>query len=69
MHKESRLLDMEELGKKHPALKNRYRIQYLIRTRQIPIVKISKRKIFFDEKEILEWINNNKIPAYKGNIR
>ncbi len=65
MHRESKLLDMDELGKRHPALKNRYRIQWLIRTRQIPIVKIGRR-IFFDEKEIGEWIENQKVPAHVG---
>jgi len=68
MRKESRLLDMEELGKRHPALNNKYRMQWLVRTRQIPIVRIGRR-IFFDEKEIDLYIQKNSIPAMEGNIK
>ncbi len=65
MNSEAKLLDINELGKRHPALKNKYRLQWLIRTRQIPIVKIGRR-IFFDEKEIQEWIENSKVPTIEG---
>lgn len=68
MSENIKLLDREELLKMHPALAKGYRLNWLIRTRQIPIVKIGRR-IFFDEKEILEWISKHSIPADEGNIK
>lgn len=35
-------------------------MRWLIRTRQIPIVKIGRR-IYFDPEDIRKWINSNKI--------
>jgi len=65
LDKVEKLISRKELIGKHPVLgERRYRLDWLIRTRQIPIVKFG-RIIFFDEKEILEWINNNKIPELK----
>lgn len=61
----SRLLDREALGNLHPALKNRWRVDWLVRMRKIPIVRIGK-SIFFDEMEILNWIENQKIQPKNG---
>lgn len=55
----SKLLDKKSLEERHPGLK-RNTIEWLCRTRQIPIVKIGRR-IFFDEMEILKWIDSNKV--------
>ena len=47
---------------RHPALNSKWTLEWLIRTRQIPIVKIGRR-IYFDEIEIKKWIENHAIPA------
>lgn len=54
------LMDKKTLRQRHPALENRWTLEWLIRTRQIPIVKIGK-KIYFDEREIEDWIDKKKI--------
>jgi len=56
---DSNLLDHKQLEAKFPAL-NKYRREWLIRTRKIPIVKIGRR-IYFDEYEIRKWIKANTI--------
>lgn len=61
----SRLLDRKALGELHPALKNGYRVDYLVRIRSLPVVKIG-RSIFFDEIEILNWIEDHKIQPKRG---
>jgi len=50
-----RLIDKKELGEKHPYLNNQWRLNYLIRTGQIPIVRVGKR-IAFEESAIDQWI-------------
>lgn len=67
MNMESRLLDAEELGKLHPALNSRWRLQWLVRSRKIPIVRIGRR-IYFDENEIRKWIDENKINNQRSGI-
>lgn len=63
--KQSRLLDKKALGELHPALKNKYRVDYLVRIRAIPIIAI-RRRIYFDEVEIQKWIENHKIKPVKN---
>ena len=64
-----KLLDKDALINKHPALGERkYRLEYLVRSRLIPVIKIGKR-IYFDEVEIQKWIDEHSIPAMKGNIK
>lgn len=58
--KPTRLLDRKALGERHPALQNKWRVDYLIRKRAIPLVRVG-RLIFFDEIEIDEWVANHKI--------
>jgi Helix-turn-helix domain len=55
---ETRLIDKKELGEKHPYLANRWRLNYLVRTGQIPVVRVGKR-IAFNEAEIDRWIEEN----------
>ncbi len=62
-----RLIDSHELLRRYPALaskgKNKfYRLQWLTRSRAIPLVKI-RRRIYFDPQEINRWIESQKIPA------
>jgi len=45
---------------RHPALDHKWKLEWLIRTRQIPIVKIGRR-VYFDELEIEQWINKRKV--------
>ena len=61
------LIDSHELLRRYPALaskgKNKfYRLQWLTRSRAIPLVKI-RRRIYFDPQEINRWIESQKIPA------
>ena len=58
------LLDKKTLRNMHPALNNKWTLEWLIRTRQIPIVKIGRR-IFFDPVDISAWIEEHKIPAVR----
>ena len=53
---EKRLIDKKELGEKHPYLNNQWRLNYLIRTAQIPVVRVGKR-IAFEESAIDRWID------------
>lgn len=59
---ETVLLDKKALREKHPALNNKWTLEWLIRTRQIPIVKIGRR-VFFDPEDISAWIKDHKVPA------
>lgn len=52
---EKRLIDRKMLGEKHPYLKNRWRLNYLIRTGKIPVVRVGNR-IAFEETAIDQWI-------------
>lgn len=61
------LIDSQELLRRYPALKSKgknpfYRLQWLTRSRAIPLVKI-RRRIYFDPAEIDAWIESQKIPA------
>ena len=60
---ESKLLDKKTLAKKHPALgARRYRIDWLVRAGILPFVRIG-RNIYFEEGEINEWIEKQKISS------
>jgi hypothetical protein len=50
-----RLISRKELGERHPFLANKWRIAYLVRTGQIPVVRVGNL-IAFDEAAIDEWI-------------
>lgn len=65
MNEQSKLLDKKAPGEIHPALKNRWRLEWLIRTRRIPIIRIGKL-IFFDEADIAKWIDENRIQTENG---
>ena len=55
------LIDRKQLIELYPALgAKKYRLDHLIRTRQIPIVK-KKRSIFFNPKSIDVWIRDCEI--------
>ena len=64
MSNTSRLLDRKQLMELHPALAKGYRLDWLIRTMKVPVVKVGNR-IYFDEEEIQKWIEQHAIPANK----
>lgn len=53
---ETRLVGRKELGERHPFLANRWRLNYLIRTGQLPCVKVGQKNIAFDLAQIEAWI-------------
>ena len=60
------LLDRKALQARHPGLR-KGTIDWLVRTRRIPIVRIGGgKKIFFDAAVIDDWIRENAVPAQKG---
>jgi len=66
----ARLIDREELLKQYPALASKgrnkyYRLQWLTRSRQIPVIKIGRR-LYYDPEDIQAWIESKKIPAMGG---
>jgi len=67
----ARLIDREELLELYPALaskgKNKYyRLQWLTRSRQIPVVRIGRR-LYYDPIELQSYIESKKIPAIGNN--
>ncbi len=57
----SNLITRKDLLVKYPALGERkYRLDYLIKVRKMPIVKLGRR-VYFDESEIQKWIEKHKI--------
>ncbi len=60
MLEKTKLIDKKILMELHPALNNKWTVEWLIRTRQIPIVKIGRR-VYFDEVEIEKWIKERKV--------
>ena len=63
----ARLIDREELLELYPALASKgrnkyYRLQWLTRSRQIPVIKIGRR-LYYDPDDIREWIEGKKIPV------
>lgn len=65
------LIDRNELLKLFPALRGRgknprYRVDWLVRQRAIPFIRIGKRSIFFDPEKIREWIKKHEIPVQNG---
>ncbi len=72
MHKcgsEARLIGPEEFLERYPAFRSKgknplYRLQWLTRSRQVPIVKIGRR-IYYDVQEVEAWLESQKIPAVK----
>lgn len=41
-------------------------LRWLIRTRQIPIVRIGKKRIYFDPEDLGRWISKGKVPVQNG---
>ncbi len=63
----ARLIDREELLRLYPALASKgrnkyYRLQWLTRSRQIPVIKIGRR-LYYDPEDIQAWIEGKKIPV------
>ena len=58
MNNEEKLLDKGTVLKRYHFKK--WGLEWLIRTRKIPIVKIG-RKIYFDPEDLESWKNANKI--------
>lgn len=55
------LIDRKQLIEMFPALgAKRYRLDYLIRNRSIPLIKIN-RSVYFNPRAIDEWIKKNEI--------
>jgi len=48
---QTRLIDRKTLGEMHPALKSKWRVDYLIRMRRLPFLKLGKN-IYFNEASI-----------------
>lgn len=57
--KDNLLISKKELLNICPGFK-KYGLDWLIRERKIPIIKIGRR-IYFDPNEIRTWINSNKV--------
>ncbi len=61
------LVDRKQLIELYPALgAKKYRLAHLVRTRQIPIIRIGKN-IFYNPREIDIWIQNNQIKQEANN--
>lgn len=54
------LIDKKGLLAMCPGL-SRWGLEWLIRTRQIPIIRLGKKRIYFDPVEIRKWVDSNKI--------
>lgn len=55
------LVDRKQLIGLYPALgAKKYRLDHLIRTRQIPIIRIGKN-IFYNPNDIDTWIQKNQL--------
>ena len=55
------LIDRKQLIEMFPALgAKRYRLDWLIRNRSIPLIKINRR-VYFNPRAIEEWIRENEI--------
>ena len=65
---QTRLIDRKVLGELHPALKSKWRLDYLIRMKIVPFVRF-RRRIYFNEASIAKWIeeNEHKLQAIGGN--
>lgn len=62
-----KLIDTQELLERYPALRSRgkkpsYRLEWLVRQRVIPLVKIGRRN-YFSPEDIDRWIDSQKVPA------
>ena len=65
---QTRLIDRKTLGEMHHALKSKWRVDYLIRMRRLPFLKLGKN-IYFNEASIAKWIeeNEHKLQDIGGN--
>ena len=55
------LIDRKQLIEMYPALgAKKYRLDWLVRTRSIPMTRINKN-IYFNPRKIDEWIRGNQI--------
>ncbi len=57
-----KLFSKEQILKEKLIGMNRWKLDYLVRIRKIPIVKIGKR-IYFNPEAIDKWILNNSLGA------
>ncbi len=63
MNQNELLVDKKGLLDLYPVF-SKWSLEWLIRNRRIPIVKIGRR-IYFDTEDIKNWIDENKIMPYK----
>ena len=57
------LIDRNELIRRYPALgAKKHRLNWLIRNRTIPLIKIN-RSVFFNPRKIDEWIRDSEVEA------
>jgi len=60
------LISKDELLERCPAI-SRWALEWLIRNRRIPLVKLGRR-IYFDPRDIENWLDSNKIEAQEVKI-
>jgi len=63
MQKNNLLVDKKKLLEMYPAF-GKWGLEWLIRNRRIPIVRIGNR-IYFDTEDIRRWIDMNKIKPFE----
>jgi len=57
------LIDRNELIRRYPALgAKKHRLNWMIRNRSIPLIKIN-RSVFFNPRKIDEWIRDSEVEA------
>jgi len=61
------LIDKKQLLELCPGL-TQWSLEWLIRTRQIPIVRIGKKRIYFNPDEIRNWIESKKVEPQEVKI-
>lgn len=58
---DKQLINMEELKRRFSFSENT--IRWLIRTNQIDFIRVGQRRIFFDPKDLEQWVQKNKVAA------
>ena len=58
---EERLLTFEDVVEQYHF--KPHGLRWLIRTRQIPIVRIGKKRIYFDPDDLSKWVHERKVPV------
>jgi len=62
--KEEKLLTFDDVIERYKF--KVHGLRWLIRTRQIPIVKIGKKRIYFDPEQLEDWKKKQSLPARKS---